>query len=81
MQITIGDILILFTLAVVFLLAVSAIVRGYREMKRSKSFDASNGKMKTGYWLLSGIHMWAGIIVTLCYILAGILIVTSFLGG
>lgn len=62
-------------MALVF--AVIAIVRGYSGMKMSKSFDTSNKKIKFSYWLLSAIHMWVGIIITSCYLIAGVLILNN----
>lgn len=69
--------LILIALALALFFAVIAIIRGYKGMKISKSFDTSDKKIKFGYWLLSAIHMWVGIIITLCYLIAGILIMNK----
>nr|WP_207718281.1 hypothetical protein [Clostridium saccharoperbutylacetonicum] len=55
-------------------MAIIAIIRGYKGMKMSKNFDTADKKIKFGYWLLSAIHMWVGIVVTLCYVIAGMLI-------
>ena len=68
--------LILLALIMALLLAIIAIIRGYEGMKMSKSFDTSDKKIKFGYWLLSAIHMWVGILITLCYLIAGILILS-----
>ncbi|RCX18851.1 hypothetical protein DFR58_104120 [Anaerobacterium chartisolvens] len=69
-----GSVLILLALVMTLFFAVVAVIRGYKGMKRSKSFDTSDKKIKVGYWLLSAIHMWAGILITLCYLIAGVLI-------
>ena len=66
--------LILLALIMALFLAVIAIIRGYKGMKMSKSFDTSDKKIKVGYWLFSAIHMWVGILITLCYLIAGVLI-------
>lgn len=73
-MIPLGNALILLALAMALLFAVAAIIRGYKGMKMSKCFDTSDKKVKTGYWLLSAIHMWVGILITLCYFIAGVLI-------
>lgn len=76
-MIPIENALILLVLANVLLLAVIAIIRGYKGMKMGKSFDTSDKKIKFSYWLLSGIHMWVGVLIALCYLIAGVLIVTK----
>ena len=68
------NVFILLALILALLLAVIAIIRGYKGMKMSKQFETSDKKIKFGYWLLSAIHMWVGIVVTLCYVIAGMLI-------
>ncbi|MBC8062433.1 MAG: hypothetical protein H7Y18_17445 [Clostridiaceae bacterium] len=73
-MIPLGNALILLGLVMALFLAVIAIIRGYKGMKMSKGFDTSDKKIKVGYWLLSAIHMWVGILITLCYLIAGILI-------
>ncbi len=76
-MIPLGNALILLILAIVLFLAVFAVIRGYKGMKASKNFDASAKKTKFGYWLISAIHMWMGIIITLCYLIAGALILSN----
>ncbi len=76
-MISLGNALILLALAMVLILAVIAVIRGYKGMKMSKSFDPSAKKTKFSYWLLSGIHMWVGILITLCYLIAGVLILNK----
>lgn len=77
-MIKLGNILIILVFIAALFLAITAIIRGYKGMKRSKSFDgASNKKIKFGYWLLSAIHMWVGILITTCYFIAGILILNK----
>jgi hypothetical protein len=76
-MIPLGNILILLVLAMVLFLAVFAVIRGYKGMKMSKRFDTSVKKIKFGYWLLSAIHMWMGILITLCYLIAGVLILNN----
>ena len=69
--------LILLALAVALFLAVIAIIRGYKGMKTSRLFDTDDKKIKVGYWLLSAIHMWVGILITLCYLIAGVFILNK----
>ena len=76
-MIKLGNALILLALIIALLLAVIAIIRGYKGMKMSKRFDTSDKKVKIGYWVLSAIHMWVGILITLCYLIAGILILNK----
>jgi hypothetical protein len=76
-MIKLGNALILLALIIALLLAVIAIIRGYKGMKMSKRFDTSDKKVKIGYWVLSAIHMWVGILITLCYLIAGILILNN----
>jgi hypothetical protein len=76
-MIQLGNAIILLALIMALFLAVIAILRGYKGMKMSKSFDTSNKKIKIGYWMLSGIHMWVGILITLCYVIAGVLILNN----
>lgn len=76
-MIKLGDALILFALIMAVFLAIIAIIRGYKGMKMSKSFDTVDKKIKIGYWVLSAIHMWGGILITLCYLIAGVLILNK----
>jgi len=76
-MIPLGNALILLVLAMVLFLAVIAVIRGYKGMKMSKRFDTSVKKIKFGYWLLSAIHMWVGILITLCYLIAAVLILNN----
>jgi Na+/proline symporter len=76
-MIPLGSAIILLVFAIVLFLSVVAIVRGYKGMKMSKQFDTSSKKVKFGYWLLSAVHMWVGIIITLCYVIAGVLILIN----
>ncbi len=76
-MIPLGSVLILLVLALVLILSVVAIIRGYKGMKMSKRFYTSGKKVKFGYWLLSAVHMWMGILITLCYVIAGLLIINN----
>lgn len=76
-MILLGNSLILLALAMILVLAVIAIIRGYKGIKTSKRFETSSKKIKTGYLALSVIHMSAGILVTLSYLIAGVLIIIS----
>ncbi len=76
-MISLGNAIVLIVLALVLFLAVLAIVRGYKGMKQSKCFDTQVKKIRYGYWLLSAVHMWAGILITLCYLIAGFLILVN----
>lgn len=73
----IGIAIVLLILAMVLFLAVIAVIRGHKGMKMAKLFDVSAKKAKFGYWLLSAIHMWVGILITLCYLIVGVLILTN----
>ena len=73
-MILLGNALVLLALIMALFFAVIAITRGYEGMKMSKSFDTADKKIKVGYWLLSAIHMWVGILITLCYLIAGVFI-------
>ncbi|MDD7794768.1 hypothetical protein [Clostridium sp. 'White wine YQ'] len=77
-MIQLGNALILLALVVALVLAIIAIVRGYKGMKASKLFDTDDKKVKVSYWLLSAIHMWVGILITLCYLIAGVFILNRF---
>ncbi|PJI07984.1 MULTISPECIES: hypothetical protein [Clostridium] len=76
-MIKLGNALIILALIMALVFAVIAIVQGYKGMKMSKSFDTSGKKIKFGYWLLSAIHMWAGIIIALCFLIVGVLILNN----
>lgn len=76
----IGDIIMLIALAVTLVLAVLAIIQGYNGMKVGKLFETSDNKIKVGYWVLSAIQMWAGIIITICYLIAGVVILNTIQG-
>jgi len=76
-MILLGNALILLALIMALFLAVIAIIRGYKGMKMSKRFDTSDNKIKVGYWLLSAVHMWVGILITSCYLIAGVLILNK----
>lgn len=73
----IGNVLIILVLAIVLLLSVIAMIRGYNGMKLSKKLNTSSKKIKFGYWLVSAVHMCMGIIITLCYLIAGAIIINN----
>lgn len=79
-MIPLGNTLILLALVMALFLSVIAIIRGYKGMKMSKRFDTADKKIKVGYWLLSAIHMWVSILITLCYLIAGVLILNKLKG-
>lgn len=76
-MIPLGNAFILLVLVMALFLAVIAIVRGYKGIKLSKNFETSDKKIKFSYWLLSAIHMWVGILIALCYLIAGVLILNK----
>ncbi|WP_315072515.1 hypothetical protein [uncultured Clostridium sp.] len=76
-MIKLANALIFLALIMALLLAIIAIMRGYKGMKMSKCFDTSDKKVKVGYWFLSAIHMWVGILITLCYLIAGVFILNN----
>ncbi|SHI17955.1 hypothetical protein SAMN02745823_03072 [Sporobacter termitidis DSM 10068] len=76
-MIVLGNILILLILALILVLAVIAIIRGYKGIKTSRRFETASRKIKISYSVLSGLHMSAGILVTLSYLIAGVLIIVS----
>ena len=76
-MIQLGNALILLALIMALFLAIIAIIRGYKGMKMSKQFDRADKKIKVGYWLLSAIQMCVGILITLCYLIAGVLILNK----
>jgi uncharacterized protein YacL len=76
-MIKLGNVIIILAFIAALFFAVIAIIRGYKGMKMSKRFDASYKKVKVSYWLLSAIHMWVGILITLCYLIAGVFILNK----
>ncbi len=72
-----GIILYYLVLAMVLFFAVFAIIRGYKGLKEGKNFETLDKKIKFGYGLLSVIHMLAGILITMCYLIAGVLILIN----
>jgi len=76
-MIKLGNVIIILAFIVALFFAVIAIIRGYKGMKMSKRFDTSDKKVKVSYWLLSAIHMWVGILITLCYLIAGVFILNK----
>lgn len=71
------NVLILLVLALILFFSVIAIIRGCKGIKISKSFDPSNKKVKVGYLVLSIVHMSAGILVTMSYVIAGFFIISA----
>ncbi len=61
-----------FTLFI-FVLALMSIFRGYKGLKTSKGLEMVDRKTKIGYGIASAIHMWAGILIVLCYLVAVLL--------
>ncbi len=76
-MVQLGNILFYLVLAMVLFLAVFAIIRGYKGIKAGTNFNTADKKIKFGYGLLSVIHMLAGILITLCYLIAGVLILIN----
>ena len=76
-MVILGNALIILALAMILILAVFAIIRGCNGIKTSKSFETSNKKIKISYLVLSILHMTAGILVTLSYLIAGVSIMSS----
>ena len=72
----IRSILLIMTLALIFVFAVIATIRGYKGIKMSKCFETTNNKVKIGYKIASAIHMCAGILIILFYMIAGVWILT-----
>jgi len=72
----IGNILIIMLLVLIFVFAVLATIRGYKSIKMSKCFETTNNKVKIGYKIASAIHMCAGILIILFYVIAGVWILT-----
>jgi len=70
----IGSILLIMVLVLILVFAVIATIRGYKGIKMSKCFETTNKKVKIGYRIASAIHMCAGILIILFYIIAGVLI-------
>ena len=78
-MILLGNVLVLLVLAMILFLAVISIIRGYKGIKMSKRFEtSSNNKMKIGYLALSVIHMIAGSLITLSFLIAAILIIIYY---
>lgn len=75
-MIILGNVLILLIFIMIPVLAVIAIIRGYKGIKTSKRFETANKKIKISYFVLSLIHMSAGILVALSYLIAGVLFIT-----
>ena len=73
-MVLLGNVLILIALAMILLLSIFAIIRGYRGIKISKRFETTSKKIKISYLVLSVVQMSAGIIVTLSYLISGLLI-------
>ena len=63
-------------LVAILILSTIAIVRGFKGMKISKSFE-DNKKISILFWLVSLIHMLLGLIITLSYVIAVVLIITN----
>lgn len=63
-----GKLIVLFVVALIFVLAVVAVLRGYKGTQTSKTFCGSK-KMQFGLWLASLLHLWAGAVIILCYLL------------
>ena len=79
-MIPVGNALILLALVMALFLAVIAIILGYKGMKIRKSFDTADKKIKGSYWLLSAMHMWVGILITSCYLIAAVFILNKLQG-
>lgn len=75
------DMLIFAALALVLFLAVSSIIRGYKNIKIYKHFETSNNKSKITYLIFSVLHMVAGILISLCYVIAIILVILYYIRG
>ena len=69
----------LLLLIMVLSISIVAILRGFEGMKKSKEFETTDKKVKFFYWLLSGIHMWVGISICLCYLIVGLLTINNLL--
>ena len=70
----IGNTLFIMLLVLVFVFALIAIMRGYKGMKMNQCFETTNHKVRMGYKAASVIHMGAGILIILFYMIAGTLI-------
>lgn len=74
-MILLGNVLILLIFMMIPVLAAIAIIRGYKGIEISKRFETANKKIKISYLVLSVIHMSAGILVALSYLIAGVLFI------
>ena len=64
-----GYILFFTVLGIIFILAVTAIIRGGRGIKTAKRSESTNRKIKAGYTAVSVVHIAAGSVVVLCYLI------------
>lgn len=71
---------ILSVLTLVLVMAVSAVVRGRKGMKNSRKFETTDIKIKAGYWIISALHMWAGIFITIVFVFYGAVMIMASLG-
>ena len=76
-MVILGNALILLALAMILFLAVIAVIRGIKGIKTSRRFEASNKKVRISYLVLSIVHLTAGILVTMSYLMVGLTIMTS----
>jgi spore maturation protein SpmA len=76
-MILLGNVLVLLVLAMILVLAVYAIIRGCKGIKASSCFETSNKKIRISYLVLSILHLSAGIIITVGYVIVGVLIIIS----
>ena len=73
-MVSIGSTLIIIVLLLVLFLAITAIIRGQKGLKASKCFTTTDKKVVISYKAVSLIHMLAGILIALFFVIAGILI-------
>lgn len=76
-MILLGNVLTLLVLAMILVLAIYAIIRGCKGIKESNGFEPTNRKIRISYLVLSILHMSAGILITVGYLVVGVLIIIS----
>ncbi|MDR0812740.1 MAG: hypothetical protein LBO63_01865 [Oscillospiraceae bacterium] len=75
-----GNIVLYAVLALVLALGIIALVRGVRGVRAVKS-PGLDRKTSAGLAVVSVLHAIAGGIVILCFIIAGVLLLISYLRG
>jgi hypothetical protein len=61
--------------AIIVALAVLSLVHGIRNLKWGKGLPEENKKLRLLHMIVSGLHMWCGLLILIIYLIFALIII------